>query len=207
MLHLILVIYNIQMKIIFLDFDGVLNHEMWYKKRFDEMDMNSYESKYPYYEFAPQSIVELNRIIEATDAKVVVSSTWRHGKSPQDLQELLELVGFNGEVISKTPDFHAKGNTIDGDPIAYNVPRGCEIDWWLENEGKFQRINWSVERQKEYIEKSLVKNYIILDDDSDMLYNQREHFVKTSIYSGLTKEVADKCIEILNKDITQLYYN
>lgn len=195
------------MKIIFLDFDGVLNHEMWYKRRFQEMDMELYTSKYPYYEFDPLSIEQLNRIIEQTGAKVVVSSTWRHGKTPQQLQELLENVGFKGEVISKTPDFVAYGKKIDGDPIAYTVPRGCEIDWWLENEGKFQRINWSVERQKEYLEKAIVKNYIILDDDSDMLYNQREHFIKTSIYSGLTKEIADKCIQILNKEITSLYYN
>jgi hypothetical protein len=194
------------MKVIFLDIDGVLNHEMWYKRRFREMDMENDTSRYPYYEFDPQSVAELNRIIETTDAKVVVSSTWRHGKTPQQLQELLERVGFKGEVISKTPDFHARGNTIDGDPIAYTIPRGCEIDWWLDNEGEFQRINWSVERQKEYLEKALVKNYVILDDDSDMLYNQREHFVKTSIYSGLTKELADKCIQILNSDITKLYY-
>lgn len=194
------------MKVIFLDFDGVLNHEMWYRRRFNEMDMEKETSRHPYYEFDPLCIEQLNRIINATDAKVVVSSTWRHGKSPQQLHELLEKVGFKGEVISKTPDFHARGNTIDGDPIAYNVPRGCEIDWWLDNEGKYQRINWSPQKQMEYLEKSLVKNYIILDDDSDMLYNQREHFIKTNSYSGLTKELADKCIEILNKNITDLYY-
>lgn len=194
------------MKIIFLDFDGVLNHELWYKRRHEEMDSESIESHYPYNEIDPLAIDQLNRIIEQTGAKVVVSSTWRHGKTVQELYEFLTFVGFKGEVISKTPSFHAKGNTIDGDRIGYTVPRGCEIDWWLENEGKFHRINWSVERQEEYLEKSLVKNYIILDDDSDMLYGQREHFVKTNTQSGLTNEIADKCIEILNKKITQLYY-
>lgn len=194
------------MKVIFLDIDGVLNHEMWYKRRFQEMDMNSETSRHPYYEFDPQSVAELNRIIDLTGAKIVISSTWRLGRTTEQLQDILNSVGFKGEIVGRTPHFIAKGETIDDKPISYTVPRGCEIDWWLENEGKFQRINWSMERQKEYLEKALVKNYVILDDDSDMLYNQREHFVKTSVYSGLTKELADKCIQILNLDITKLYY-
>jgi hypothetical protein len=194
------------MKVIFLDIDGVLNHEMWYRRRFEEMDMEKYTSKYPYYEFDPQSIEELNRIINETDAKVVISSTWRIGRTVDQLQELLNNVGFEGEIIGVTPHFIAKGEDINDNPISYTVPRGCEIEWWLEREGKFQRINWSPEKQKEYLEKSLVKNYVILDDDSDMLYNQREHFVKTSTYSGLTKEVANKVIKILNTSIIQLYY-
>lgn len=194
------------MKVIFLDIDGVLNHEMWYRRRFQEMDKNSETSRHPYYEFDPQSVAELNRIIELTDAKIVISSTWRLGRTTEQLQEILNSVGFKGEIIGRTPHFIAKGETIDDKPISYTVPRGCEIDWWLSNEGKFQRINWSTEVQKEYLEKALVKNYVILDDDSDMLYNQREHFVKTSIYSGLSKEIADKCIQILNSDITKLYY-
>jgi hypothetical protein len=194
------------MKIIFLDIDGVLNHELWYRRRHEELYSESILMQHPYDNFDPLCIEQLNRIVDQTGAKAVVSSTWRHGKTVQELHALLTFVGFKGEVISKTPDFHARGNTIDGDPIAYDVPRGCEIDWWLDNEGKFQRINWSPEIQEEYIEKALVKNYIILDDDSDMLYCQREHFVRTNSYSGLTEELADKSIEILNKKLSQLYY-
>lgn len=195
------------MKIIFLDFDGVLNHQNWYKRRIDEVDSEDFSSHYPFYEFDPESISQLNRIIDETKAKVVISSTWRHGRSITELQELLDRVGFIGEVIDKTPRFYTKGKYIDEDvQISYTTPRGCEIDWWLKEKGKFQRINWSYERQLEYLEKSLVKNYVILDDDSDMLYAQREHFVKTNVYgSGLDKQTADKAIQILNTSITKLY--
>lgn len=194
------------MKIIFLDFDGVLNSENWYKRRFNEIDTEDILGKYPFYEFDPLSIVELNRIIEETEAKVVVSSTWRIGKRVEDLQKMLDVVGFKGEVIDTTPHFSAKGTDNNDNRIGYTIPRGCEIDWWLKERGKFQRINWSYERQLEYLEKSLVKNYVILDDDSDMLYRQREHYVKTNGYGrGLVKQTSDKAIEILNTPITKLY--
>ena len=64
----------------------------------------------------------------------------------------------------------------------------------------------SVDYLKKYIDKSIVKNYIIIDDDSDMLYNQREHFIHTSFMSGLTNELTDKAISILNKTLIELYY-
>lgn len=46
-----------------------------------------------------------------------------------------------------------------------------------------------------------VIRYCILDDDSDMLYDQRNNFVQTNAYgSGLTKRLANKVIRILNKE-------
>ena len=194
------------MKIIFLDIDGVLNHQNWFSRRHKEVNQNDVVSHYPFYEFDPESVEQLNRIIDETGAKVVVSSTWRLGRTITQLQEILDRVGFIGEVIDKTPNFHAKGTDNDGERIGYTIPRGCEIDWWLDNKGKFQRINWSTEEQQKYIDKSIVKNYIIIDDDSDMLYNQREHFIHTSFMSGLTNELTDKAISILNKTLIELYY-
>lgn len=193
------------MKVIFLDIDGVLNHEKWYKKRMslkDTIGSKEWSEHYPFYEFDPESVHRLNKIIDETGAKVVVSSTWRHGRSVQDLQYILERVGFIGEIIDKTPSLNAR---IGQESAGYTVPRGCEIDWWLKSK-KFQRINWSKERQIEYIEKSEVKNYIIIDDDSDMLYSQSEHFVKTSWDEGLNDMLMVKCIEILNTNIEDLYY-
>jgi hypothetical protein len=197
------------MKIIFLDFDGVLNHENWYRKRMDLINSDNYIYDYPLSEFDPYSIKHLNSIIEGTRAKVVVSSTWRIGKRIIDLQKMLNDVGFIGEIIDVTPSISGKGCiSEDNDKqISYTTPRGCEIDWWLDRIGKFQRINWSKDRQLEYLEKSLVKNYVILDDDSDMLYGQKEHYVKCNAYgNGLDKETALKAITILNTPIIELYY-
>lgn len=193
------------MKIIFLDIDGVLNCELWYKQRFEILDRSDVTGNYPLYEFAPFLIERLNKIIEATEAKVVISSTWRLGRTAQQLQEILNSVGFKGEVIDVTPHFYAKGK-FDDKSISYTIPRGCEIDWWLVNKGNFQRINWSRKFQEEYLQKAIVKNYVILDDDSDMLYTQLEHFVKTDVYHGLKEEHAQQAITILNSSILDLYY-
>ena len=188
------------MKVIFLDIDGVLNSENWYRRRSKEVEMDAVQAQYPFYEFDPLAIKVLNRIVKETGAKVVVSSTWRLGKTVEELQVLLKNVGFEGEVIDKTASFR---RGFEG--IRYTLPRGCEIEYWLDQKG-FQRINWSRETQQEYIDKSEVKNYIILDDDSDMLYGQREHFVNTKWPNGLSEELGDKSIKILNSTLIDLYY-
>ena len=61
---------------------------------------------------------------------------------------------------------------------------------------------------KKYIEKypdkhngDEIETYCIIDDDIDMLYEQKDNFVKTdAYYGGLTKEKADEVIRILNND-------
>ncbi len=187
-------------KIIFLDIDGVLNSEEWMVRRFKETEGQEIHEQYPYYEFDKKLVGDLNYIIENTGAKVVVSSTWRLGRSVEELTEILETVGFKGEIVGTTPHFGG----VKG--FGYTIPRGCEIEWWLKEHGKFQRINWSRQTQDEYYEKAIVKTYVILDDDSDMLYNQREHYVRTSWKYGLSRDLADQAIRILETKISDLYY-
>jgi hypothetical protein len=61
----------------------------------------------------------LNGIVARTGAEVVVSSTWRYGKTVAELQEMLDAHGFAGRVCDKTP-VGAPGAT-----------RGDEIAAWL----------------------------------------------------------------------------
>jgi hypothetical protein len=187
------------MKIIFLDFDGVINSEKWMVSRRDKYTMDDIHNQYPFYEIDPEAVSRLNRIIEATGAKVVVSSTWRHGRTVEQLTEILKFHGFEGEIIDTTPHFGGAGKS------GYTIPRGCEIDHWLEQKG-FKKILWSIDRLRKKIEKSEVKNYIILDDDTDMLLEQREHFVNTHWKTGITDEDVEKSIEILNTSLEKLYY-
>jgi len=56
--------------------------------------------------------------------------------------------------------------------------RGKEIEEWLDTH-------------------SDIDNYVILDDDTDMLDSQLSHFVKTSMLDGLTEEKATQAINIL----------
>lgn len=43
-----------------------------------------------------------------------------------------------------------------------------------------------------------VTNYVILDDDSDMLLSQKKHFIKTHALRGISKRDVEKAIKILN---------
>jgi hypothetical protein len=190
------------MKVIFLDIDGVLNSNDWYVYRHGKMLAGDIVKEYPLHEFDPKAIVRLNKIIAQTGAKIIVSSTWRKGRRIEDLQELLTNVGCIGEVIDITPSMY--GTSIGGQKDGYTIPRGCEIDWSLNKYG-FSRIKWSEDYQDEVIEKAEIKNYVILDDDSDMLYDQTEHFINCDSLYGLTDEEADKSIEILNKTPQELY--
>lgn len=94
--------------LVFLDFDGVLNSERFYRvKPNGVMGLD------------PEAVAILNTLIERTGAEVVVSSSWRIGDTVQGLTEKLVSVGFTGKVIGVTPDLFSR-------------PRGEEIQAWLD---------------------------------------------------------------------------
>jgi hypothetical protein len=72
-----------------------------------------------YGDLDPACIRVLNEIVVRGHADVVVSSTWRYGKTVAELQALLDAQGFTGRVLDKTPV---------GPPGAN---RGDEIAAWL----------------------------------------------------------------------------
>src|SRR4029079_3793405 len=86
------------MKVIFLDIDGVLNHNRMSHHR----DPTSIEPlPIP---IAPACMAQLNRLITETAAKIVISSSWRLVVRWQDLGPALIRHGLVGEVIDETPD-------------------------------------------------------------------------------------------------------
>jgi hypothetical protein len=89
---------------IFLDIDGVLAPiRSW--DRYGDLD--------------PACIHVLNEIVARGQADVIVSSTWRYGKTVAELQEMMEAQVFTGRVLETTPS---------GTPGA---DRGEEIAAWL----------------------------------------------------------------------------
>lgn len=96
------------MKIIFLDFDGVLTNVKSFKRH------SGIHAKAD-----PPTIAALNSIIERTGARIVVSSTWRLLFSLPDLRGLLAEWGMKGIVLDRTPEFPQR-------------PRGDEIAHWIE---------------------------------------------------------------------------
>lgn len=158
------------MKIIFLDIDGVLNHEDFYKRR------KLGEFEYPLSELCPKTIANLNVLIAETGAKVVISSTWRLGRSAAEIQVLLEGRGFTGEVIDCTPNLRGEG-----------CLRGNEILKWVKD-------------NKDLIGADYYNftDYVILDDDSDMLYWQRNNFLLIDCFVGLTMGAVFQAKKMLN---------
>ena len=178
------------MKIIFLDIDGVLNCEQGFvdglcKYTIGKEDMGM--------DFYPPSKKLLNKLIDETNGKVVISSTWRRGGLDK-MKEIWDYRNMHGEIIGVTPYLRA-------------APRGVEIEYWLK-ERNFYHINWSQELQEKSIKESNIENYVIIDDDSDMLYRQRNHFVHVfpspRNVLGFNEEHFKKCREILNSTVIKL---
>lgn len=166
------------MKIIFLDIDGVLNCEKAYKEGFCKYLKWGDENKHEYHQqFYPPSKELINRLIVETESKVVISSTWRNS-GIERMQKIWQIEGMAGEIIDITPHLYLDGFG--------HLPRGCEIKQWLNSKG-FYHINYSEELQQQYIKESGIENYVIIDDDSDMLYQQMNNFVHV-LPSPINKE-------------------
>jgi hypothetical protein len=100
------------MKIVFLDFDGVLNN--WY-----HIEANPRHTRFAH--VMPEKVALVKRLVTATNSKIVISSAWRNLYS---LEELLEVLDFHGY-----PD----APIIDKTPCAESGIRGREIQVWLDN--------------------------------------------------------------------------
>jgi hypothetical protein len=156
------------MKILFLDIDGVLNSWRWYKS----LALKGRQpSMMPDDQIDPKAVTRLNKVIERTGAKVVVSSTWRLMRTVTELQQVLNRFGFVGEVVGKTPRLHRDG---DGNQLY----RGHEIQQWLdENPG--------------------VELFAIVDDDSDMAHLM-DRLVRTDMKKGLTPVHVEQLVTMLS---------
>ena len=189
------------MKIIFLDIDGVLNCESAYRNGECQYQEWVWEDgrKDHYQRFCVRSKELLNKLIDETGAKIVISSTWRHS-GINFMKKVWEMEEMKGEIIGITPSMRTKG--ID-------IPRGMEIKFYLEEMG-FTHINWSEDKQQKRMDESGVENYIIIDDDSDMLYNQRHHFVHVlpspRNYDGFNTHYYEKAKAMLDKSCIELNY-
>lgn len=149
------------MKVIFLDVDGVLNN--WDTTVFTAKGFQFVED---------EKVALLKSIINATDAKVVLSSDWRYDRNSSDDSDFVELRDklslFNISFFDFTPEI-----TWDD--------RGKEIQSWLDSHPD-------------------VTDFVIIDDRDDMQPNM-DHLVQTVLKDGLTEELAAKAIKMLNGEV------
>ena len=154
-------------KIIFLDIDGVLNNDSD-----DSIDLTDKA-----HFINPTLVTRLNNLIASTDAKVVLTSTWRLGLTLDEILDLCSIIGLEGEVIGMT-------DSLNQYPF---IHRGNEI------------LKWIIDNEDLVGPKHEYKSYVIIDDDNDMLYRQRNNFVKVDGELGLTEENVLDAFSILNK--------
>lgn len=154
------------MKIIFLDIDGVLNTPMMDKD--DEIGKSIYK-------MSKKLVSMLNEFTDQSNAKLVISSTWR-ANTLNDTIEFLKSYGIKGNIIGVTPKLTGF--------------RGNEIYEWIRLNSHFFDC--------EYYE---FKDYVILDDDSDMLLWQKDNFIHIDRWVGITPTTIFKMTKILNIEL------
>lgn len=159
-------------KIVFLGINGVLNSEEWFNKCFISDDIcNS--------DVDPDAINRLIKFLDDTNAKIVLSSSWR---SLNVQSTILEFSTSNHELLKKLIPY-----IIGVTPRFYkHIKRGNEIAYWVD----IFSIDYNDLVKRGYILENvkLSKNYryVIVDDDSDMLRGQ--NFVQTDFKIGLNDE-------------------
>lgn len=165
------------MKVVFLDFDGVLNsHEynleqtkgaggfVWSGTGAEGID--------------PNAVALLDDLVESEDASIVISSTWR---LMWPLCELRHILGQRGltdpkRVIGKTTD------------LGGGKPRGLEVQGWLD-----------MERERRVIipTREPVSSFVILDDNDEFSGPLHDHYVETDPRVGLTPADVERARKIL----------
>ncbi|HEC72062.1 MAG: HAD domain-containing protein [Candidatus Thorarchaeota archaeon] len=158
------------MKIIFLDIDGVL---------VTPGSLRASGGKV-FSDFHPPCVACLNEIIKKSNAKIVISSTWRHGHPKYfDIRSFLEEQGVKGEII---------GMTRTGD----SAHRGIKIMAWLADHSNGFQVKNAV---GQIIGSDRIDSYVILDDT---LVRPYDNLVQTDMNDGLNPNHIKKALEILN---------
>ena len=149
------------MKVIFLDFDGVLNSQRYFR-------CNGCEGV----ALDPVCMLRLQEIVAATDAKIVLSTSWREHWE----KEMSECDGIGLKINEAFKEYNLL--IFDKTPFS-KIDRETDIEIWLRR-------------------NSEVTEFVVLDDrflDSLVI---RGHFVKTDGYLYDLNETAKKeAIEIL----------
>jgi len=146
-------------KILFLDIDGVLNSEAYYKSNSHSENISS--------RFDPLSVEFIKKLIAEFSLQIVISSTWRFGAVDRLMHELK-----NSELIKYL--YHDWFT-----PVIHPSHRGREIKLWLDLHPE-------------------VTDYIIIDDDENILEEQMNRFVKTGLHEGMTDEHFNRVRAILS---------
>ena len=163
------------MKVIFLDVDGVLNTQFSESRCCGFIGIDDSKVKL------------LKEIVDATGAKIILSSSWRYGweRDEESCDQLAiymnkKLANRQLHILDKTKEYMKS----DDKNVKY-CDRGSEIKEWLSRHPNIDK-------------------WVVLDDDIFDDYEREgimPHLVKTSFYDdlgGLQRWSVDNAIKILN---------
>lgn len=174
-------------KILFLDFDGVLNHTQWLID--NAANITAAETLTGAPSLDPACVKRLDEVCRRTGCYIVVSSTWRLSRTVTELARILRELGLTGEVIDRTPECRSSAETIrriiDGglDPVRAlaDLTRGHEIQRWMDESGHTN-----------------TDHIAIVDDDSDMAH-LKHRLVQTRYETGLQDEHVERLVTLLGE--------
>ena len=109
-------------KIIFLDFDGVLNTE--YYQGLLQFQGKQWQDEHGAF-FDPRAVRQFKRVIDTTGADIVVESSWKY-LGLEAMQELWRVRNLPGRVIDITPSL--TGNASKGEEIAAWLSEHATLD-------------------------------------------------------------------------------
>lgn len=168
-------------KIIFLDFDGVLNTE--HNQNMLVYHGKAWKDKHGAF-FDPEAVAQLERIIVETGADIVIESSWKY-LGLEAMQQMWTDRNMPGHVVDVTPssasdNWLPNANLDEMDPASIQY-KGVEIASWIADSLREEA------------------RYVIIDDEYVILDSQLPHFILTNPYDGITPELADRAIRILNR--------
>lgn len=148
-------------KVIFLDIDGVLNTKYW--------DKNATIDRYGY-AYDPKAVANLKKILDETDAEIVISSSWK-SMGLTNLRKMWEDRKLPGFVTDVTPEPPNRRN------------RGDEIDAWIKE--------CHIECQYVIIDDLEANNFN---------EHQIPRLLIVNPFFGLDENAAERAIQILNAE-------
>lgn len=160
-----------EIKILFLDIDGVMNKFEKILLSPREATPNTMKSLGLTLEVHKELVDRVNQITDATGAYIVISSSWRIGYLADWVDVVLYLhnSGLKGFILGRTPSFRELRT------------RGEEIKAYLSD----------------HKEENIV-SFIILDDNNDMgQYSER--LILTDHQIGIQDEHVEQAIRMLNE--------
>lgn len=162
------------MRVIFLDIDGVLNSKEFFQNRQPTQGLN---------EIDEEKVKLLQQIVQATNAKIVLTSTWRiYDKADKVYQHLVDVLAkYDLSIFDCTPWI--------------NEDRPHEIAAWLSMRNALRDVH------------EHIFGFVSLDDDfadkQYARYGMQHQLIKTTFYGkhgGLQPEHVQQAIDILKME-------